>query len=289
MIPENFTEDFLNGKDIDLEKRSIESSFAAVDLDMTVNKYLNLYRLYQNTTDLSSEEIVSKIKEDLGHVISVEVAENKVQKQDGTEAKYYFNYLNYTILSGFTVCVSTILLVFNKFDLKRRNICSPMSLTKLNSQLLLGIITFGLGIMIIMLAIGFILFPATMVSSLGGLFALNLIVFMTVGMSFSLFLSQVAYKADILDSITTVVSLGTSFLCGVFIPIEFLSESVVRITKFLPSYWFTSANERISRLTEISFPSLKPVFQDMLVQIAFAFALFAISLLVSKQKRQAEN
>lgn len=289
IIPDNYTANFISGQDVELEKRTVESSFAAVDVDMSINKFLNLYKLYRNTTDLTDSEIVTKVREDLSNIVEATVTTNPVQKKDGSEAKFYFNYLNYTVLSGFTVCVASILLIFNKFDLKRRNTCSPMSLTKLNSQLFLGILTFGLGIMAIMLLISFILFPATMTSSLGIMFSINLIVLMIVGMSFSLLLSQLANKSDILDSISTVVSLGTSFLCGVFIPIEFISESVVKVSKFLPAYWYVSANERISSLTEITTISLTSIFKDMLTQLAFAFALFALALLISKQKRQSES
>jgi ABC-2 type transport system permease protein len=288
-IPEDFSASYINGTAISLEKATIEDSFDSVDVDLSIDKYLNLYKLYMDTTNLSEEEIVININKDLNSTVAANILNVEQQGSGGQNASYFFNYLNYAILSGFTVCIASILLVFNKFDLKRRNICSPINLTKINVQLFLGILTFGVVSLVFVFIIAFVLFPSTMSSGKGAIFALNTFIFMIVGMSFAFLLGQIFSKSDALDPIATVVSLGTSFIGGCFIPIEFLGDSVVKISKFLPTYWFVSSNTRIGLLNEITFSSLTPIFKNMFVLLAFAAALFAVALVVVKQKRQAEN
>lgn len=43
------------------------------------------------------------------------------------------------------------------------------------------------------------------------------------------------------NAIVNTVSLGSSFLCGVFVQQELLGETVPSIARFLPAYWYVKA------------------------------------------------
>lgn len=38
--------------------------------------------------------------------------------------------------------------------------------------------------------------------------------------------------------VSNVIALGMSFLSGVFVPIEFLGDGIIKIAHFLPAYWY---------------------------------------------------
>ncbi len=88
------------------------------------------------------------------------------------------------------------------------------------------------------------------------------------------------------DALSTVLPLGLSFISGAFIPQFLLGDSVLKMASFTPLYWFIKGNDTIAGLVNFNWDSLKSIFFYMLIQIGFAAALFALSLVVSKNKRQ---
>ncbi|MGB4237507.1 MAG: ABC transporter permease, partial [Bacillota bacterium] len=84
---------------------------------------------------------------------------------------------------------------------------------------------------------------------------------------------------------TNVIALGMSLLGGVFVPQSIMSKSVLAVAKFLPSYWYVLANNGISELSATFGDYLRPVFGSMLVQLGFALAIFAVTLLMSKEQK----
>ena len=79
---------------------------------------------------------------------------------------------------------------------------------------------------------------------------------------------------------STVVSLSFSFLGGVFVPMEIFGDTMMKIAKCVPSYWYMTVNNEI----------FKGVISDemyigMGIQLLFALAFFAVSLVVSKRMK----
>jgi ABC-2 type transport system permease protein len=79
--------------------------------------------------------------------------------------------------------------------------------------------------------------------------------------------------------------LGTSFISGVFVPQELLSDTVLRVASFTPNYWFVKSNITISGLDNITAKTVTPIFYNMLIVLGFAVAALAIALVITKQKR----
>lgn len=83
-----------------------------------------------------------------------------------------------------------------------------------------------------------------------------------------------------------MISLGLCFLSGVFVPQLFLGDSVLKVVQFNPVFWFVKANETIGNLSVINQETLGPVFIDMGIVLAFAVAVFAIAMVVSRAQRK---
>ena len=45
-------------------------------------------------------------------------------------------------------------------------------------------------------------------------------------------------KAETVSMVSNVIALGMSFLSGVFVPIEFLGDGIIKVAHFLPAYWY---------------------------------------------------
>jgi len=83
----------------------------------------------------------------------------------------------------------------------------------------------------------------------------------------------------VINGISTVVSLGTSFISGVFVPQEFLSEKALTVAKFFPTYYFVRINER-------SINSLIDMRYDILMQVMFGVVFLLMGLYFSKVKQK---
>jgi ABC-2 type transport system permease protein len=79
-----------------------------------------------------------------------------------------------------------------------------------------------------------------------------------------------------ISAISTVFSLGLSFISGAFVPQELVSESVLNVSKAFPMYYFIRAN-RNSLVWEEMVPDIlmQLVFFTVYVMIAFVLQRFA--------------
>jgi len=82
------------------------------------------------------------------------------------------------------------------------------------------------------------------------------------------------------------MGLGFSFISGVFVPQEYLGASVLRIASFTPTYWYIGAIQESSKLTTEAGYSSQKLIACFVIQICFAIAFVALSLLVSMQRRR---
>ncbi|HPU64051.1 MAG TPA: hypothetical protein PK304_07835 [Mobilitalea sp.] len=78
-----------------------------------------------------------------------------------------------------------------------------------------------------------------------------------------------------------------AFISGIFVPQDYLVETVKRIGSFTPAFWYVRANNTIYELAEISVDNISPVLQCMGIQIGFAAVFLSIILVVAKRKTAA--
>ena len=87
-----------------------------------------------------------------------------------------------------------------------------------------------------------------------------------------------------INGIVNVIALGSSFLCGAFVPAQFLPDTVLKIAHILPTYYYINNNEAISKLETFSIDAIKPIAINMLVMFAFTIAFVIITNIVSRKK-----
>jgi ABC-2 type transport system permease protein len=285
-IPKNFTEDFLQGKSVELKKTAVPNSTTKIYVDMAINKYLNLARVYvNNIPEITAENLVMEVSKAASSESQVQLKTFGDKKQNTAFAVTYFNYLAYSLFGILILGVSSILMVFNDKNLKSRNLCSPMKNRTFNLQLIMGNLVFALVFYVFMAGFGFIVNIKNMMSYNGFLFCINALVFTIAALSISYLVGLLLKNRNAQSSIANILSLGFSFISGVFVPQYLLSDKALAIASFTPTYWYVKANNAIGTLSNFSFDNLSEVFLYMLIELGFAIAIFSVSLVVSKQKR----
>ena len=285
-IPAGYTESFMSGNDdVTLEQMTGMESTGAVNIEFHISKYLDLARLYiNNMPDVSQEDLVSYVLRDLSETATVEMKTN-VEQAETNELTDTYRYLAYPILAIMLMGITSIMLAFNDAEVSRRNSCAPLSPVKANLQMFLGnamftVIVWGL-LCLISLALSGSLNLGTGVR----LLCLNAFIFSIVALSIAFLAGQFIKNGVAQAALTNVVSLGASFISGVFIPQYFLGTTVLKISSFLPFYWYIKAVDTIGNLSAYTFEDIRPIIGDMLIQLGFAAAIIIIALVASKQKK----
>lgn len=285
-VPKGFTEGFMNGKNVQLEKTAVPDSFSNTYIDLCIDKYFNTARLYVNTVEgITGQELVEYLKADLTRnaVVTMKTGEKKTESL--SNANYFFNYLSYSLLSVIILGMGALMLVFNRRDLKLRNGCSPVSATSMNLQFILANLVFTLGAWALMIGLCLVVNVKYIFSPNMAYFILNSLVFAFCCAGLSYLIGNLLKSSDAIPAVCNVVALGFSFISGAFVPQELLGTTVLKIASLTPAYWFVKANNTIVGLTQFDFPSLKPVLSDMLIVLCFAAAFFAVALVAGKKRR----
>ena len=82
------------------------------------------------------------------------------------------------------------------------------------------------------------------------------------------------------------MALGTSFLCGVFVPLNMLPNIVVFIGHLLPTYYYVKTNDLLSGIEVFNFNTLKPIVINICIIILFTIVFMIISNIIYNKKRK---
>ncbi len=193
---------------------------------------------------------------------------------------YFYNYATYILLALLLTVLAPIIIELNRKEVKMRYEISPNTVKKRSMQIIGATVILSILIWVLMLIMGFILYGGEMVEAANPLNILNLFCFLIVAVSIVSIVSNFNLNANAISMVSNVVGLSFAFLGGVFVPLEIFGEGMLKISKCIPSYWFVNTNGLI-----VDGNPMGKILFGMGVQILFALAFFAVSLVISKQKR----
>ncbi|NLN06577.1 MAG: ABC transporter permease [Firmicutes bacterium] len=285
-VPKGFSEKFMQGEQVHLERISVPGYYSSVYLDLSIDQYFNLARLYLRQMENPSQEaLVKHVAGALAAGAEVELLAGSAPPEIMLSTNLYFNYLAYSLLSVTILGMSTLMLAYHNKDLQRRNACSPLSKASFNRQFGLAVLAFT-GVVWLLFVTLCLLFAGKYIHNRSTVFFLiNSLVFAVCSACLSFLIGNLVTNAKAIPAISNVVTLGLSFLSGVFVPAELLGSSVLKIAGFTPTYWFVAANNHIAGLKQFTLTTLQPVFTGMLMQGGFALAFLALALVAAKKRR----
>lgn len=283
-IPDNFSNDFLNNKNPEIKFERVPDSYSSTYALMYLNRYLNLANLY-NINNISEEKLIGYIEKDLkeeSEVVFIQKAENNYT------ANYLYNFSNYSVMAMTIMILSLVMSSFKKEVIKKRNMISPISYKKQNRQLFVFNLIITLAVWLIFIIMGIFFFKTAMFNRQGLLLILNLLVFCLTVLSIGFLIGNNIQNKEVMGAINNVITLGTSFICGAFVPQEILGNSVLRIAKIFPSYWFIKNNDLIVILTNYNIDNLKPIIINMGIVLLFGLLFYIINLIILRLKLKAK-
>lgn len=287
-IPKGFTENFMNGRDVQIEKTTVPDSVYNAYVDMKVNKYFNMAKLYVDSgSGITQQSLVSRLKTDLDSSADVTMDSAVSSGMSNSFTLFYFNFLSYILSSILIFGISIIMTVFNDKDLSRRNFCSPISAVSINLQYILANLVFTVICWAIVVALCAYFDPQNCLKTNTYFMVLNSFVFMLSASMLGYLIGNVVKGRQAISAASNVLSLGPSFIAGVFIQQQYLNDSILKIASFTPTYWYVKANNLLAGMTDFSLSSLSAVFRYMLVEAGFAAAFLVLALVIAQRKRQS--
>lgn len=281
-IPKNYSKDVLDKKDVTINIKSSKDYTSSL-AEMMLDKYLNVQSNLVNITN-NQDELVNMINNTLD-VNSEVVVSSKLDNSYLNRVSRYFNFGSYSLLAVIIFIVTLVINSFKENTINKRIIVSSFNYKKHNSLLMLSSFVYSLIVWVLFSLLSVILLGKDMISLRGILYFVNTFMFVMPTLSFGILISTLVNNKDSIGGIVNVVSLGSAFLCGAFIPTEYLPKIVLSIAHVFPAYYFIDSNNLLSSMEIINFSNLIPVFINYFVLIIFMLIFIVVNNYVLKKKR----
>lgn len=281
-IPKNYSKDVLDKKDVTIDIKSSKDYTSSLT-EMMLDKYLNVQSNLVNITN-NQDELVNMINNTLD-VNSEVVVSSKLDNSYLNRVSRYFNFGSYSLLAVIIFIVTLVINSFKENAINKRIIVSSFNYKKHNSLLMLSSFVYSLIVWVLFSLLSVILLGKDMISLRGILYFVNTFMFVMPTLSFGILISTLVNNKDSIGGIVNVVSLGSAFLCGAFIPTEYLPKIVLSIAHIFPAYYFIDSNNLLSSMEIINFSNLIPVFINYFVLIIFMLIFIVVNNYVLKKKR----
>lgn len=283
-IPENFHQDIALGRNPEIRTRS-SAGYAAELAKVVVNRYLTVAQAYSKI-NLSEVDLTEKIDKALETSSEVEI-KTAVDTAKYSKPTRYFSFANYTILACVITIICLIMSSFNRLEIRKRNLVSKIELKRMNMILLRNCCLYAVAAWSFYVLLGFIVLGFDTLWNMHGLlYAANALVFTTCATTIAYLISRVVFSSGAINGIMNVVALGSSFLCGAFVPATYMPESVLAFAHILPSYYYIDANNQIMEIQDYDFETIWPIILNMIIVFGFSVAFVIAANIISKKKQR---
>lgn len=282
-IPINYSSDFMKQKKVSVNISKTED-ISANQVELLVNKYLKLAAA-NIAAGYKEKEVIYNVNKIINDSIIVDVLEKEATNEKYLAA-YLYSFSSYSILA---ICISgigLIMLSYNKKGILSRNNVSPVSYSKINLALLSGHFVFALCVWLLFNITALIIYPNVVISQFGFFLAINSLLYCLVALSIGFLCGKLIKNQNVNSAVMNILALGSSFLSGAFVPQSLLSDSVLKISQFIPAYWFVKSNDLIASSSTINSNIIKQLLSNGIVLLLFIIIINIISNIVSRYKQK---
>ena len=233
LIPSGFEANVLAGHESGAEFLSKGQSASSTLMYTKFNTFVKNVTIYMNA-GFSKTEAIANATDDM------EKAEPEIEMVKANDKTGHslmavmYAFMAYSMMMILSIGIATIISSIKKKDLMARITVSPMSSFRQNLEQVLAITTFGLVVLLAMILVVCIFLGNEADYSKIWYYSINSAALMVVGISFAFFLGTISQDEGVIELVSNMVFLGMSFISGVFVTRDFMSESVLKVAHFLP-------------------------------------------------------
>lgn len=283
-IPKDYRKNVLLGKNPKLDIKKTDEYDAHLS-EMMLKRYIKLQNIYNEEAG-SEDELITLINDNINDDVNVKIT-SKVDTSKTYNIAYYFNFASYSILAIIIYIVCLVLCSFKEESISKRINISSINYKSHNNKILLASIVFSSIVWLLFVIIGVIVVGDIMFSIRGLISIINSFIFTFCALTLSILISSITNNKNAISGIVNVIALGSAFLCGAFVPAEYLPSSVLNFAHILPAYYYINSNDLLKNIDVINISSMHPIIINMVVIIIFSILFIILNNVVTRRKRKA--
>lgn len=211
-------------------------------------------------------------------------------------ANWFAQYLlwsTYTLTASIAVCVGLLMRSFNRTDVRRRMVASPLSSVRLGGRLALASLGVAAAGWAVSIGVGLAFFGWTIVDvpPAGAALAITAsFAFALVPCAIGFFLGQLGAGEEMFNAVGNIAGMAMSFLGGAWISLDLLAPEVQAAALFSPSRWYADAVRGALELEGAAdAAAVGSVVGSIGVVVLFALVIILVGLAVGRARvRSAE-
>ena len=285
-IPEDFEEKCLNGEE-KLSVTKVPGSNSGYYVDQQINTFLNDVCI-MSASGFSLSEAINEVQENTSISSDVTLLDKNGYGGDMPGHSFMYQYMPYILMSILCYALSYIMIAFNKPDVKKRMLCSAVSGSSQNLQIVLGYAVIGLFVWGICTILPILLYGKEFLTDPHlPYYLINSFILTLVSLALAFLVGTLVHREETVSAVVNVVTLGMSFLCGVFVSMDILSKGIKTVAHFLPAYWYEVNNNLLSSNGALSNSQMMTLFSGYGIQLLFAAAFIVVAMVIGRYQRQA--
>lgn len=283
-IPKDYRKNVLLGKNPKLDIKKTDEYDAHLS-EMMLKRYIKLQNIYNKEAG-SEDELITLINDNINDDVNVKIT-SKVDTSKTYNIAYYFNFASYSILAIIIYIICLVLCSFKEESISKRINISSINYKSHNNKILLASIVFSSIVWLLFVIIGVIVVGDIMFSIIGLISIINSFIFTFCALTLSILISSITNNKNAISGIVNVIALGSAFLCGAFVPAEYLPSSVLNFAHILPSYYYINSNDLLKNIDVINISSMNPIIINMVIIIIFSMLFIILNNVVTRKKRKS--
>ena len=283
-IPKDYRKNVLLGNNPKLDIKKTDEYDAHLS-EMMLKRYIKLQNIYNKEAG-SEDELITLINDNINDDVNVKIT-SKVDTSKTYNIAYYFNFASYSILAIIIYIICLVLCSFKEESISKRINISSINYKSHNNKILLASIVFSSIVWLLFVIIGVIVVGDIMFSIRGLISIINSFIFTFCALTLSILISSITNNKNAISGIVNVIALGSAFLCGAFVPAEYLPDSVLNFAHILPAYYYINSNDLLKNIDVINISSMHPIIINMVIIIMFSILFIILNNIVTRKKRKS--
>lgn len=283
-IPKDYRKNVLLGKNPKLDIKKTDEYDAHLS-EMMLKRYIKLQNIYNKEAG-SEDELITLINDNINDDVNIKIT-SKVDTSKTYNIAYYFNFASYSILAIIIYIICLVLCSFKEESISKRINISSINYKSHNNKILLASIVFSSIVWLLFVIIGVTIVGDIMFSIRGLISIINSFIFTFCALTLSILISSLTNNKNAISGIVNVIALGSAFLCGAFVPAEYLPSSVLNFAHILPSYYYINSNDLLKNIDVINISSMQPIIINMIIIIIFSILFIILNNIVTRKKRKS--
>lgn len=296
VVPAGYTEAFLDAARAGGDAPVLEVAYSFDSLAGTlasseVDQYLGLVRAAAVLQpDAPAVELARRAAQAGEERAEVETVTPPGGTAVGSSLVFYLKWCSYTLTAAVVVSVGVLMGAFNRTDLRRRSIVSPVSSLTLGLHEAGAALVVALGVVALMLGLGWAAFGGSVAAlppETLGLMVLDAVALALVPLSLGFLMGQLGANEMVVNAVGNILGMVLAFLGGAWVPLSLMPEVVATLARFTPVYWYTDALDRCAYLTDPTAEALGAVLGDIGLVALFAAVVFVAALAAGRLRVQS--